>query len=312
MFNQLLEIILIMLCIFINTLALAKENELQKMLEQNGYVKVPLHTATEQNSLYTNISLNDKKNYAFVIDTGATSTTVDSRIVKKLGLKLTETNIRLGGADNKRNKTQETIIPSFNFGNFVIHDESAFQSDPSFMGIDKNPIRGLLGLNFLRQHKAILLTAERSLYLQADTNKNLSEKLFNNLGYKKISLIRSPSGHQIVLTQVDNSGPVQFMLDSGVPKNIIALTYAKKLALPLTKDKDISHGAGGGEVNVFTTQAKKFSIGQTTWLPHDVMVLDLTNVQIGSPIYGIIGLNWLQAHQAIIDTANDQLYVKSG
>lgn len=99
MFNQILKIISILLCITISSPVLAKDNELQKMLDQHGYVKVPLYTATKQNSLYTYISLDDKKNYAFVIDTGATFTTIDSTLVKKLGLKLKETNIRLGGKD---------------------------------------------------------------------------------------------------------------------------------------------------------------------------------------------------------------------
>lgn len=301
----------ILLSIIFSTPILAGNNELQQTLEQQGYARVPLYTTTQQNSLYASVSLGDRKHYAFIIDTGATSNTVDSTVIKKLSLKSVEKSVLLGGVDKIRNKARETIIPSLNFNGFVAHNEPAYQANLFFMDLDKKPISGLLGLNFLRQYKAIFVTAEPALYLQSDASKQLSEKLLNKLGYKKITLRRAPSGHQIILTKIDNFKPVSFMLDSGVPKNIIALTYAKKLALQLIKDKETSHGSGGGEVTVFTTEAKKFSIGPTTWTPPTIMVIDLTNAKIGTSIYGIIGLDWLQAHQAIIDTANNQLFVKN-
>jgi len=284
-------------------------NNIENLLVQQGYTAVPLQRTSNTDALYAEITLQAGKTYQFLVDTGATLTTIDQKIVKELRLKIEKNSLILGGGDNRRNRAYAVAIPLLSLNNFSSKDEIAYQRDYSFIKVDKNPISGFIGLTFLRKYHAIFDIVAQRLYLIYGSPTSSLADILTKAGYKQISLQRAPSGHLLLSVQINQAAPVPFMLDSGVPKTMISLTYANELGLKLTTHAIIGRGGGGGEMKIFKTKINKLSIDSLAWMPPDVAILDFKYINLGTPVYGILGLDWMQAHQTILDTSNDKLYI---
>lgn len=73
----------------------------------------------------------------------------------------------------------------------------------------------------------------------------------------------------------------------------------------------VGGGAGGGKITFLKTHIKHLITGFINWAPSSVGVMDVKNIKVKTSISGIIGLDWMQAHQVIIDMSNNLLFVKS-
>lgn len=65
-------------------------------------------------------------------------------------------------------------------------------------------------------------------------------------------------------------------------------------------------------MKIYNTKINKLSIGPIISGPQPAIVTTgLEFAKIGIPVLGIIGLNWMLSHQAIMDTSDDLLFVKA-
>ncbi len=152
------------------------------------------------------------------------------------------------------------------------------------------------------------------LYLQPDgvrltaAQKLAQRNMLQQVGYKMIALRPSPSGHATLMVQVNDFAPVRFLFDSGVTQTTMALDYAKTLGLPISTDAITGRGSGGGEMKIFKTQVKKIIIGPVDWFPRDMNTMDFQYVKIGEPLFGVIGIDWMQDNQAVINVGDNLVF----
>lgn len=291
------------LLILVNTQAYASSlSNIQTNLIQLGYTAIPLHKAPHQNTLLVDVSfeseLGKNKPVTLILDTGSATTYINQKLVKQYHFKQTDNSIISGGIAGHRYRSYQVIIPAIRLLNFTSHNEYVYSQRRSFLSTS-----GILGLDFLRKHYAIIDTSNQKLYLKLNIDKPTEaqstalQKIFLTSGYKLISLERSPSGQQTVMIKINHYPPARFMLDIGVPLELMLdIHYAKKLGLPNFHS---------------SIQIKNISIGSISWYSNkNVSVADLHYAQIGIPIFGVVGLDWMQKTHSIIDTANDWLYVK--
>jgi len=270
-------------CLFIFTTTQASASNLpsiQTRLIQLGYTAIPLHKAQRQNTFLVDASFGNgtgkNKPITLILDTGSATTYINQKIVNQYNFKQTEKYFISGGIDGHHYRTPQVIIPTVHLFNFTSHNEYAYSQRHSPLSTS-----GILGLDFLRKHQAIIDIYHQKLYLKLniDQSKDVLQKILLSFGYQLVPLERSPSGQQTLMIKINHANPARFMLDTGVPPELlIDVKYAKKLGQ--IKNKDIA-------------------------------TADLQYAQVGIPIVGVAGLDWMDKAHAIIDTENDRLYLKN-
>jgi hypothetical protein len=109
---------------------------------------------------------------------------------------------------------------------------------------------------------------------------------------------------QIVLrVTVKGGGPYNFVLDTGTHASTIDLGLAKRLRLPLFRTRSESRGAGSSRVYGQQTVLRELCVGTLTVrdLPAAAMDLAGPSRQLGQPLHGVLGNNFLASRITQID-----------
>ncbi|MFB3778933.1 MAG: aspartyl protease family protein, partial [Bryobacteraceae bacterium] len=109
---------------------------------------------------------------------------------------------------------------------------------------------------------------------------------------------------QIVLAvTVDGSGPYNFVLDTGTHASTIDLGLARRLRLPLASSRSESRGAGSARVFGRTAVVEHLAIGGlgVERLPVVALALSRVSAQLGRPLHGVLGNNFLASRVTQID-----------
>lgn len=302
-------VLFILVCISLSSLA----STLNASLLSQGYKAIPLRQAAGENILLADISFGSEQYHTFIVDTGAAFTSIDPSIVQEEGFELQNKHINASGADSHHHQSQEVIIPKLVLGNLVSRNNIAFTENSSFIRIDDGPIAGKIGLDFLRDHAAILDVANQRLYLKSASTVQTNNSTFKELktNYKQMQLERAPSGHQVIQVNINGTGPTRFMLDSGMPHSMVSLDYAKNIGLKINNRSIVyGQGSGGGKLKIYRTNINEFSVNSLSYDMHNVGVMDFHFIQVGVPLSGCAGLDWLQESHAIMDLRNDVVLIR--
>lgn len=290
-------------------------NNLQNFLTQNGYNKIPLRHATHGKVLIMDASFGNNRKQGFLIDTGSQVVSMDQSIAQIYDFKVQNANGMISGNESKLTATQIVSIPQFIANHFAIKNLNAYLQDYSTIKIDQHPIIGFLGINFLTKYNAIIDVANKRLYLQAAQVSSQTtaayQKMLTDAGYKVIKILPSPTGHRLISVGINDNIPVPFLFDTGVTQTTLSRNYAKQIGLPLDQYSSFSQAnGGGGTMAVGSTLIQKLVVGPVVSLSYKAAVLDFKYVQVGTPIYGALGIDWMQKNNAIIDVANNLIFVK--
>ncbi|GEM_PF-3138739 len=286
-------------------------NMLQTVLCRSGYTAISIQHATGQHAaLLIQGTLNNEMRGLFAIDTGATNTQIDSIAAKKLHLIVQKSNVISGGGDDRRHQVFKTRIANLNFNKFTSTDVDAYISDLSSMRVDKQRLSGLIGNTYLQQHQAIIDFKNDFLYLRNNSTSNTLLRLWLTVtGYSQEKIKNTPDGHLIINVAV-NGQFADFLLDNGMPFTTLATTLTDKLKLSLLKAREIG-GSGGGSMSLFFTKINQLTVGSAPCLSSDVNVMDFKYIQVGAPILGVLGYDWLQSHSAVLDMSQNRLFFRN-
>jgi len=110
--------------------------------------------------------------------------------------------------------------------------------------------------------------------------------------------------NQVVLAvSVNGSGPYNFVLDTGTHASTIGLGLAQRLRIRLASSRTQSRGAGSARVLGRTAVVEHLAIGGLEVGQLPVVALDLSRVsaQLGRPLHGVLGNNFLATRVTQID-----------
>lgn len=287
-------------------------NELQSILLKQGYIEIPLQMADTQNTLLVQVSFDGKENYPFIVDTGSVRTYIDEKLVKKYNFQQGVESIMTTGGDGNRRQSDSYSIPNFQINSLISHHVITYAQDHSFIRIYHDNIMGILGLDFLRSHAAVLDIVNKRLYLKSDNTPLSVASLdqLKNLGYQSFKLELTPSGHATILVQINNETPKAFLVDTGIPITLLAESYVKDLGLKQLSKIIKESGSGGGEIELYKTHINNLTLGSIHWYPYEVGVIDFKYMEVGIPLYGVLGFDWIKTNKAIIDISNNLLLAK--
>lgn len=110
-----------------------------------------------------------------------------------------------------------------------------------------------------------------------------------------------PGGKLIYLpVQVDGSGLLSFILDTGAPSSMIDTAVAGKLGIRALSE-GVIHGAGRGAVTAEDTGNVSLTVGRlTTQIPH-AKIVDLSKVPLPIRADGLLGAEFLEKYVVRID-----------
>jgi len=125
-------------------------------------VGVPAETAPGE----VNFELNGQGPYKFVLDTGATFTCIDQKLVDELKLPEWRGQIGVGVIVPKEGNVRLVKLDTFEVGNSKATDLKACAIEFSRLQTDGLDARGLVGLNFLKSFHVDIDFKQKVLHLE--------------------------------------------------------------------------------------------------------------------------------------------------
>lgn len=318
-------LLLVFLFFSISAISLASDNsskftihaDLRDLMLKEGYKEIPLYWRQESKTLLIKAAFGSENPQWFIIDSGAVVSSIDPKIVTSQKLIPSKETLILNGSDNSHQRAVRVKIPQLTIGDLISYNLDAYMVDHSFININSQKIAGTLGLDFLYSHLAVLDMANHRLYLKAGTGlfnpKSLSlrQLLLETAGYQSQTFQHALTGNQLIMMGVNDASPVSFVVDTGSPFTMLSLNYAQKLALKITTSKKQAIGIGGKNMNIFTTSARKLTLDKSIWSLPQIAAINFNFIDSSTPLHGILGTDWLEQGQAVVDFAGDRIFMKA-
>jgi hypothetical protein len=126
-----------------------------KILKNRGFERVPMRVNSAMNP-EVDCSINGISS-SIVVETAAFSTIILDRIARRAGIHLAETGTFVEGVGKRKAALKSGVAKEFSVGNFRTHDQKLYAEEGAF---------GVLGIDYLRAHQAIIDCGGMSLYLR--------------------------------------------------------------------------------------------------------------------------------------------------
>jgi predicted aspartyl protease len=117
-------------------------------------------------ALVVPVRVNGSGPYSFVLDTGATLTCVDEQLANELKLKAPVGRIGFGAGVGGAGQMRLVAIETLQVGDAKVADVTGCALDLQAIKGAGLKVRGLLGLNFLREYRVTIDFADRRLRLE--------------------------------------------------------------------------------------------------------------------------------------------------
>ena len=135
-------------------------------------------------------------------------------------------------------------------------------------------------------------------------------ELLSRHGFRRFTMSRSPVGHLKLVGHVDGR-PIDIVLDTGASKTFVELTHCRSEGIAVTDTGLPGHGG-----NVYTLGDVRLTLDGLPLRIDGIFALDMssTNQRLIArgvdPIRAVIGQDVLRYHQAVIDYATLNLFLK--
>ena len=252
--------------------------------------------------LLVDVRVNGRGPFTFVLDTGARTCLVDPKMAREVGIAATSSEERIGAGGPIQigigNATSIALGDSEQSNVEVgISDELGRISEAA-----GTEIRGALGSNFLRHYRVAFNFAGRELAFSDEPRPPEDGGTTFALAGKK-PLITVP-------VYVKGQGPFTFVVDTGASATVVSEGLAARLSIPLLDVPGKAVGAGSSDIKMRVATLDALAIGDAVVnkLPVGVVTfLGAISDQVGGKIDGVVGFNYLQAFDCVIDYPNQRI-----
>ena len=276
------------------------------MLQEQNLSRVDLTLEAEVTASigmgHVNIPVNVNGNgpFTFVLDTGASYTTLGKSLAEKLAIKTREgskTEARgVGGGIPVQYTDVEIGIDDLVFDKdevYILDFQAIFQG----LGTRE----GVFGHSTLKQcTMSLSYKNERFRLHKGKSNRDLDWIPFEYVNDSH--LIGAP-------VQINGKGPYPFVLDTGAGSTVVTPKFAKKMGLDVQViEQGIARGLGG-DMQLSLASIDSLSIGSSEITKEQVAVIDMSKVSPKGKLIdnGIIGYNFLRNFETVIDYPEKRL-----
>jgi hypothetical protein len=140
--------------------------------------------------------------------------------------------------------------------------------------------------------------------------------LLKKENYRPVALQKTIVGHFEAMVSV-NGIDTNFIIDTGAAKTVVDLSFAKYYEMSIQETTLSAGGLGTSSMALYTIKSVNLWIGEFSLFIPEMYAMDLRHIKkalknkgVSKPANGVIGSDVLLHHKAIIDYANQMLYLQ--
>lgn len=254
----------------------------------------------QTNHVHIPIKIDGEGSFYFTLDTGAVATTVTPKLIEKFGIETYDNGLNEIKKPNIPHNYAK--LPSLTIGSTSIENEEVMVSDL------KTLLRGCTG----ELHSVLGHTTLKNyiMTLNYKTKKFKLENPDKKLNIEWYSFDYLEDTHLITIpVTINGEGPFPFVLDTGAGGTVISLEFANKLGLEPMNNVRVKGRGIGGDSEGFIALINEFATPSLKINNFTVFAIDLDKVSKRKGVlkYGVLGYNYLQNFEIIIDYPNKNI-----
>jgi predicted aspartyl protease len=278
----------------------------------NGYKVVRVHYSP-LNKMIMSARINGQP-ANLLVDTGSNQVILDAAAAESFGVRPSQRDLRyiqftrINGQLLPVGFAQSLMAGGMNFGSTLVTLRDSSHSDTGDTRVD-----GVLGLDLLTQHKAVINCRTKLIFFKVDRTRQVDlSSVASAEKFTKIPLRREENGALTVPCSIHGQ-PARLLVDTGAFITIFHEAFLKSVGIPVKATRVSAHFARGAARKVSAGQINELKIGDFKTRPAKFGVTALPNytlLQSSARISGILGMDTLYNCHAIIDLDGMNLFLK--
>jgi predicted aspartyl protease len=277
-----------------------------------GYKAVRVHYGP-MNKMIMSVRINGQPSN-LLVDTGSNQMILDAEAAELFGIRPSQRGLRyirfteIQGQSLPVGFVQNISAGSMNFGSSLVALRRSSHADATNVAFD-----GVLGLDILFRHKALINCRTKLVFFKVDQARRI------NLGsvaasekFTRVPIQREETGALTVPCSIRGQ-PTRLLVDTGAFVTILHEGFVKSLGLAAEPTRITAQFGRGASKQISAAKINDLNIGGFKAPPKKFGVASLPQFALqqgSSKIAGILGMDALYIHHAIIDLDGMNLFLK--
>jgi predicted aspartyl protease len=288
-----------------------------------GYRVVPVHYGPP-NKMIMSFRINGHS-ANLLVDTGASQLILDATAAESFGINPSQRNLveesaegirpgrysqftQINGQDLPVGIAQSLTAGSMNFGSSPVALRSSKGS-----GAENGRVDGLLGLDILLRHKAVINCQTRLVFFKVDPARQMHlSAVASSAKFTRVPLSREENGALTVPCSIHGQ-PARLLVDTGAFVTTFHESFLKSLGIASEPTRISARFPSGATQPIRAARINDLTVGNFKMPPEKFGVTTLPNFvrqQGGAIAGGILGMDMLYICHAIIDLDSMSLFLK--
>jgi predicted aspartyl protease len=283
-----------------------------KPTQLSGYKAVRVHYRP-LNQMIMPVRINGRR-ANLLVDTGSNQIILNAAAAASFGVQTSQGGLpyiqqtRINGQSLRVGFAQSLIAGGMSFGSTPVTLRKSSHSDT-----DGTPIDGVLGLDVLTRHKAVINCLTKLIFFKVDQARQVDlSSVASEEKFTRIPLRREENGALTVPCSIHGQ-PARLFVDTGAFLTILHEPFLKSVGVPIEPTPVSAHFAFGASRKVSAGQINDLKIGGFKTPPSKFGVTALPNFTLrqgSARVSGILGMDTLYNCHAIIDFDGMNLFLK--
>ena len=249
-----------------------------------------------------------------LVDTGANQIILDADAAESFGVRPSQRGLRyirfteINGQILPVGFAQSIMAGSMNFGSSPIALRNPIHFDGGNGHVD-----GVLGLDILLRHKAVINCQTKLAFLKVDQSRQINlSSIASSEKFTRIPLLREENGALTVPCSIHDQS-ARLLVDTGAFVTTFHEALFKSLGIASEPTRVSAHFASGTAKHISAAQINDLKIGDFKVPPEKFGVTALPGFALrqgSTRISGILGMDTLYNCHAIIDLDSMNLFLK--
>ena len=249
-----------------------------------------------------------------LVDTGSNQIILNAAAAASFGVQTSQGGLpyiqqtRINGQSLPVGFAQSLIAGGMSFGSTPVTLRKSSHSDTGGTLID-----GVLGLDVLTRHKAVINCRTKLIFFKVDQARQVDlSSVAAQEKFTRIPLRREENGALTVPCSIHGQ-PARLFVDTGAFLTIFHEAFLKSVGIPMEATRVSAHFAPGASRKISAGKINDFKIGNFKTPPGKFGVTALPNFTLrqgSARVSGILGMDTLYDCHGIIDLDSMNLFLK--
>jgi predicted aspartyl protease len=293
----------------ISTLGAGKNRPMPQLA---GYKAVRVHYGA-LNKMIMSVRINGQP-ANLLVDTGSIQLILDTKAAELFGVRPSQRGLRYIGLTQINGQLLPVaFMQSLTAGSMSFGSSPVVLRDSARSGTGTAHVDGVLGLDILLRHKAVINCRTRLVFFKVDQSRHMNlAAVASSEKFTKVPLHREASGALTVPCSIHGQSG-RLLVDTGAFVTTFSDSFFKSLGISFEPTRLSAHFPTGTTRRVSAAQINDLKIGDFKVPPAKFGVAALPHFALrqgSTRISGILGMDTLYICQAIIDLDGMNLFLK--